>query len=801
MPKWERQEKIVEDDLFRFIDNPTRPTAEAKFEMLEKLGGNQRWYDKWVASREEAANEYFGDNITAGGGDVELMNMAKAKVAETFSELEQLEEKQEVVGAITRMGGIRPYIADRGGPLDFGLSESERFVFDGPGTEMTTMVRRGVDLDVLERPYYSLEVDGSRVAQSALEAGEADLEAVGRGLLPTLSQAGDMFFGVAAGVVGGFAVQGLIDGFVPIVQALQSRGWIHPGGQTQASVASLEYQKEQWLGQFFRLNDALEKYFEETPTYLWVFDDGLTSSPPPTGDAITYDWPKGATKGVPVHHPFKMLYGNSWKAGWNQHMLQGTNLWLRGRVMMLQGRKLGYTTDDQDLLVCMKFGNEDIPSGKAAYGTPMFWVNGDVARMLDDSDKSYRSCLQSNLSSLYFRGLDKGHPWALPDPTDPTIASTPFSGIAGMGSGSTLEAVLGWDPMNEFNVDSSGTSTTVDPSGEFFNPEWGPEESQFVQSKQSEQEANFKYPPMLYPGHDMIRFYDPYWEMLRGSNITMNDWLHVDYLKKLTDDLYLVGGHVKEDTRLPKILAEGDTPDRYMFRMPYNAYLDYRPREFTWDPLFFSIDKTTYGDKIFAESKVGQMLTDVESGAVTRVTGKVINDNGEKALLLRESSGEDVSEIMLQYLRPSTQAETIKWLDEYAKSPKKKEEDAVLEQWRKDHEKKTETTVETTTTTTIPPVVVPKKEFPGPGTSGTDDIERLRLALTEISDLRRRLVALSQEEEVKLSSPPAKRPRTMEDTALEGFLETAKLGVPRKDETFVPILVVGAVVLLVVYNS
>ena len=73
---WESKMKIIEDDLFKYIDNPSRPSAMEKFKMLDRLGGENRWYDRWVSERNQSAADYFDDNVAAGGGGgVELVEM------------------------------------------------------------------------------------------------------------------------------------------------------------------------------------------------------------------------------------------------------------------------------------------------------------------------------------------------------------------------------------------------------------------------------------------------------------------------------------------------------------------------------------------------------------------------------------------------------------------------------------------------------------------------------------------------------------------------------------------------------
>ena len=705
------------------------------------------------------------------------MEMAKGKVSQTFAELEKLEEKESVAQSITRQGGITRFLGNTNeGPIDFGLPEdADGFVYDLGGVELQSVTVD--DFLSLEMPFYVMDEVGQPVSLETLAGGGAELEAVTFDLLPTLAQAGDMLFGIAAGVVGGFAIQGLVNGFGSVVQALNSKGWIHTGSATQAAASSTMAIVNEWKDEYFDLNENLAKYFQENPTYVWVFDDGLNSSPRKSASYTTYDWAENATKGTPVEHIYDVKYGHNYGAWWNSHLLSGTNLWLRGRVMTMNGKKLGYSDDIYNTLVLLKFGNGDVASGRAAYGTPMFWVNADIARMLDDSDNSKRRCLQSNLSSHFFRGME----WPWKDDVEPSSFQPQYGEF---------------QPLTDFDFTAGGTSGTVVPGTDFFSSTGGGGGVNFGGSDFVVQgETGSKYPPQIDPGRDKVRFDEKYYELLRGKTISMPYYMYVDYVKDTgKDDIYLLGGHVAEKLQ--------NTKDRYLFQVPYNAYLETVPQEFRWKPLRFSVDKNVYGDTIFAESSVGQMLTDIESGVVSRVKGKFISDSGEKALLLIHADGEDVSEIYLQYLRPSTQAETSSWLAQFDEAGYIQQQDDVHKQWAADHPTK-------------PPPSVPKTGPPGQDSSGTADTEKLRLALTELADLRRRLVISQQgggtTTDIALrqpSEPPPKKRQKVDDQTLEEFLFSAKtIDVPQEaaveggSEFLIPVFVFGGVVLLILANS
>ena len=48
---WAEREAIVDADVMKFVDNPSYPGAVERLNMLDKLGANTRWYDKWVSQR------------------------------------------------------------------------------------------------------------------------------------------------------------------------------------------------------------------------------------------------------------------------------------------------------------------------------------------------------------------------------------------------------------------------------------------------------------------------------------------------------------------------------------------------------------------------------------------------------------------------------------------------------------------------------------------------------------------------------------------------------------------------------
>ena len=102
---WERNTKLIDDDVLHFLDNPSIPSGKERMAMLEKLEGNNRFYDKWLDERTAAASEYSDYAKMRGAGDMELMDLSKAKVKNMMGSLEELDEKAQVVEDINEAGG------------------------------------------------------------------------------------------------------------------------------------------------------------------------------------------------------------------------------------------------------------------------------------------------------------------------------------------------------------------------------------------------------------------------------------------------------------------------------------------------------------------------------------------------------------------------------------------------------------------------------------------------------------------------------------------------------------------------
>ena len=81
-PLWEQRSAIVEKDLLTYMDNPSIPNATERFNMMDKLGANTSWYDKWVSDR--AGQVEYGE-----WGRVELTTLTKEFFMPRFLERDE----------------------------------------------------------------------------------------------------------------------------------------------------------------------------------------------------------------------------------------------------------------------------------------------------------------------------------------------------------------------------------------------------------------------------------------------------------------------------------------------------------------------------------------------------------------------------------------------------------------------------------------------------------------------------------------------------------------------------------------
>ena len=396
--EWAKHEKIIDDDLMRFIDNPAVPSYRDKIAMLDKLDGNNLWYDRWLEQRTESAADYY-EFAESGTGDIELTEMSKKKIADALEHIQDSSSNsQEFAKGVLDEGGITEYCTSRGIVPDYFLDGHNIGAFNfEAGTEMTEM---SVDLSALEMPYFA--IDDAGIPMSAATMAEENVVGLGWDLFPTtLGELGELAVGAVAGTIAGGVLVALSYEFMTVGQNLamainydwKSTGTVDPEAGAFAEASAEYYSGNPYLQQ----TQKIDVYLTNNPQFVWVFDDGAVSSPDITGD-------KGG-------------YGNDMQILFRSHPLPGTNLWVRGRIVDVIGTQLGFPESGYNLLFSLKPGMGDIDMTLPG-NQQLFWVNPAVARVLKDDEQTVRACLQSNLSKKAFRGI-QDYPWGESAPTAP----------------------------------------------------------------------------------------------------------------------------------------------------------------------------------------------------------------------------------------------------------------------------------------------------------------------------------------------------------------------------------------------
>jgi hypothetical protein len=463
------------------------------------------------------------------------------------------------------------------------------------------------------------------------------------------------------------------------------------------------------------------------------------------------------------------IYGHNMFISHNSHPLPGTNLWLRGRIVTLNGTKMGFEDDTYELLINIRFSQADVSIAQDdLIKNPTFWINGKIARIVDDSDRSRRLALKSNLSSLYFRDQWE-FPWH-------QIGEEP-----------------GDFPDGDFNQGGGKKpgGTTPEPEGGFWQTNFGGGEGPKINMWDPD-EADTVMPGGLEPGLMKIRFDQGFYERLRDTTIAMPDWMFLDYVKQKKDGVWLVGGHVTDD-------------DRFVFEVDDGTEIEFQLTAKAFVPKFFTSDRDVWRTTLLENLKVGDFVTSVwyQNFHTYRVLGKMIDHDEEKWLGYTTNDGEDhwtSDHNFLTRLRMSTQEEIDKWWIAYQtvqhekdKAIKKEEDDALLAKWQAEYDAKKIKT----------DPVVPKKPPSVLPVAGKNDTERLRLALTELSDLRRRLVnaaAMSEIEGTGAKEPPRKKAR-VDIWADWKAGEDAFFRSQEKKTSLAPLLLVGGLAVLIVYAT
>ena len=190
------RQKIVEDDLFKFIDNPKLPTPTERMAMLDNLG-DSLWYDKWQQSRCEQVAEIDGADVALARTRIfnPTLEASKQTVNEAFEKIESIqsapEKKQWYDGVAEYAEKIEVEMSVEEYDEKFDVVPFEENLGEtsaGPG-----------DIELVETitslenhmPYYAIDETTQPISQASLDMLDGAVqsgEAVGWDLMPTMAE-------------------------------------------------------------------------------------------------------------------------------------------------------------------------------------------------------------------------------------------------------------------------------------------------------------------------------------------------------------------------------------------------------------------------------------------------------------------------------------------------------------------------------------------------------------------------------------------------------------------------------------
>ena len=379
-PTWLDYEKIIQDDLMKYIDNPSRPTAMEKMTMLDKLSGDISFYDKWLEQRNED-NLFYEEVINT---QTEAMPMEKAQevVEFLFQELEDgdEDEKLEFLEGFETNGSIADMARDSG-TLPAEWDEFATMVEETVG-EAVEMQEVNLSLSSLEMPYWAVD-EGMQPISAQTLAADGELTFGGAvqdwALLPMLDE-------LAMGAIGmgaGFLVTELfVQAFTPLVNNIiwiaQGHDPFKLGTMTDETAGIIQGQLDYVLGEEAQKEIKIMQYYQRHETYVWVFDDGTELE----------------DEHLPMGYHMGVAFSSS--------NLPSTGLWIFGRVLVAEGRKVGYPDHSHELIIAIK------PCATTTTHTidddnRIFWVDLRTARMVGNTSTNRLLCSSQNMNKLVFR--------------------------------------------------------------------------------------------------------------------------------------------------------------------------------------------------------------------------------------------------------------------------------------------------------------------------------------------------------------------------------------------------------------
>ena len=419
--QFEASENIVNADILKFIDNPKYPTASERMSMLDKVG-NSAWYDHWETERARQVSALEGlDNeveLVRVSMQTKPMTDAKQLVQKAFDKIEmseitrnekfdafnkfaeetKVELTEKMKNSYNVVHDATPMQLDRIPTPDF-LEENAIEMQEITSTEIVESFSNLEDSfsGMNDMGYYAIDENSNPISARSLEMLDEDFvrpSAPGWDMFPTVEEFLNMgLVEATSAALVGFTLYGLVEGLTPIIDTLTHAEFIQPPWkrkQQEETMLQLNNEMDYMLGPEWRLVQAINKFLKKTPIYIWYHDSPRARIPGSTNPTV---------------------YGPSISWGGIKHTLC-TNMWLRGRVVAMAGKKVGFMNTKEDFVLGVSITLKQIDIDSALKQDTCYWVNAANALIVRDNATSTYAANTINLSKLLFSDL-KSNPFAL----------------------------------------------------------------------------------------------------------------------------------------------------------------------------------------------------------------------------------------------------------------------------------------------------------------------------------------------------------------------------------------------------
>ena len=249
----------------------------------------------------------------------------------------------------------------------------------------------------------------------------------------------------------------------------------------------------------------------------------------------------------------------------------------------MYGRQLGWENSNDDLMLLMKTNTTGEGEISMSHIGGLQGVRYGILPgkniILPDNERTRAMVLLQNYSKGLYHEYHTSSVFS--DPIQPAVA--PDLGLGG-----------GWVPTDGgFGLSGDGGSS-ADDDGDMFESFWQGDGGPKTKSEDFDTDENL-YPDQFNPGHHSFKLRRKVWDRISNKNVNPQGYLLVDFVHTLNHSITLVGCH------------QGD--QKWLLELNVNLAYPVRVMKI-FETLQFSTQRSTWGDIVFFEKKVGEHVTD-----------------------------------------------------------------------------------------------------------------------------------------------------------------------------------------------